>query len=214
MIKLLKLAVEHDWVIISDECYERLVFGDPFVSTEKINRDCKIGAKVLTCLSMSKTYAMTGWRIGYTAGDRDLTKAMAKIQGQATSCANSIGQKASIAALNGDQSCVDEMRNHFQDRRDVMIGLLNDLPGVTCESPGGAFYAFPDFSSYLGKKADGKILKDSFDVSEYILGCARVVTVPGDGFGAPGYVRFSFATSIEIIQEGLEKVKSALEQIV
>ncbi|MBL7013984.1 MAG: pyridoxal phosphate-dependent aminotransferase [Candidatus Marinimicrobia bacterium] len=214
VVKLLKLAVKHNWIIISDECYERLVFGDPFVSTEKINRDHRIGAEVLTCLSMSKTYAMTGWRIGYTAGNKVLTKAMAKIQGQSTSCANSIGQKASVEALSGDQTCVVDMCNHFKDRRNVMVQLLNELPGVKCGLPGGAFYAFADFSSYLGRKVDGKILKDSFDISEYILGCAQVVTVPGDGFGAPGYIRFSFATNIEIIQNGLEKVKSALEQIV
>ena len=214
VIKLLNLAVKHNWVIISDECYERLVFEQSFVSTEKINRDYQIGAEVLTCLSMSKTYAMTGWRIGYTAGNKVLTKAMAKIQGQATSCANSIGQKASIEALTGDQTCVTDMRDQFKERRNVMVQLLNDLPGVKCEMPGGAFYTFADFSSYLGRKADGKILKDSFDISEYILGCAQVVTVPGDGFGAPGYIRFSFATNIEIIQNGLEKVKSALKQIV
>ena len=214
IVKLLKLAKQHNWIIISDECYERLVFEESLVSIEKINQNHQIGAEGLTCMSLSKTYAMTGWRIGYTAGDKALTKAMAKIQGQATSCANSIGQKAAIEALTGDQSCVDEMRGNYKARRDVMVSLLNNLPGVECENPGGAFYAFPDFSFYLGKKADGKILEDSFDISEYILGSAKVVTIPGDGFGAPGYVRFSFATSIEIIQDGLEKVKSALEQIV
>jgi len=141
-------------------------------------------------------------------------KAMSKIQGQATSCANSIGQMAGIEALTGDQNCVDEMRSKFRERRDYIIPLLNSLPEVTCAVPGGAFYVFPDFSSYLGRKANDKILKDTFDISEYILGSARVVTVPGDGFGAPGHIRFSYATSKVIIQKGIERVKTALEKII
>lgn len=208
------MAKEHNWVLISDECYERLVYDGEFVSAEKLNRDQKIGAIVVTCISLSKTYAMTGWRIGYAAGPADIIKAMSKIQGQATSCANSIGQMAGIEALTGDQNCVDEMRSKFRERRDYIIPLLNSLPEVTCAVPGGAFYVFPDFSSYLGRKANDKILKDTFDISEYILGSARVVTVPGDGFGAPGHIRFSYATSKAIIQKGIERVKTALEKII
>ena len=214
IIHLLKMAKEHNWVLISDECYERLVYDGEFVSAEKLNRDQKIGAIVVTCISLSKTYAMTGWRIGYAAGPADIIKAMSKIQGQATSCANSIGQMAGIEALTGDQNCVDEMRSKFRERRDYIIPLLNSLPEVTCAVPGGAFYVFPDFSSYLGRKANDKILKDTFDISEYILGSARVVTVPGDGFGAPGHIRFSYATSKVIIQKGIERVKTALEKII
>ena len=156
---------------------------------------------------------MTGWRIGYAAGPRKIIKAMSKIQGQATSCANSIGQKAGIEALMGDQSCVDEMKIVFRERRDFIVKMLNDLPGVTCAVPGGAFYVFPDFSAYLKKEVDGKILKDTFDISEYILGSANVVTVPGDGFGAPGHIRFSYATNTEIIQQGIERVRSVLQKI-
>jgi len=213
IVKLLRIAKENNWVVISDECYERLVYDGEFVSTEKLNRQHKIGAVVITCLSLSKTYAMTGWRIGYAAGPRDIIKAMAKIQGQATSCANSIGQKAGIEALTGDQSCVDNMKTAFRERRDFIIQLLNDLPGISCAVPGGAFYAFPDFSSYLGRLGNGNLLKDTFDISEYILGCVNVVTVPGDGFGAPGHIRFSYATSKEIIQKGIDRVRSALENI-
>jgi len=168
---------------------------------------------VVTCLSLSKTYAMTGWRIGYAAGPKKIIKAMSKIQGQATSCANSIGQKAGIEALTGDQSCVEEMKAAFRERRDFIVKLMNDLPGVTCAVPGGAFYVFPDFSPYLGKVANGQKLKDTFDISEYILGCASVVTVPGDGFGAPGHIRFSYATSTDIIEKGIERVRSVLEKI-
>ena len=213
ILRLLRIAKENNWVVISDECYERLVYDGEFVSTEKLNRQYQIAANVVTCLSLSKTYAMTGWRIGYAAGPRKIIKAMSKIQGQATSCANSIGQKAGIEALTGDQSCVEEMKAAFRERRDFIIKLMNDLPGVTCAVPGGAFYVFPDFSSYLGKVANGQKLKDTFDISEYILGCTNVVTVPGDGFGAPGHIRFSYATSTDIIEKGIERVRSVLEKI-
>ena len=213
LLRLLKIAKENSWVVISDECYERLVYEGEFYSTEKLNRDHQIGANVVTCLSLSKTYAMTGWRIGYAAGPRDIIKSMSKIQGQSTSCANSIGQKAGIEALMGDQRCVEEMKAAFNKRRDLIVRLLNELPGVSCAMPGGAFYAFPDFSAYLDKQSSGKLLKDTFDISNYILGCAKVVTVPGDGFGAPGHIRFSYATSTDIIERGIGRVRSALEQI-
>ena len=213
LLRLLKIAKENNWVVISDECYERLVYEGEFYSTEKLNRDHQIGANVVTCLSLSKTYAMTGWRIGYAAGPRDIIKAMSKIQGQSTSCANSIGQKAGIEALMGDQRCVEEMKASFNKRRDLIVRLLNELPGISCATPGGAFYAFPDFSAYLDKQGSGKLLKDTFDISNYILGCAKVVTVPGDGFGAPGHIRFSYATSTDIIERGIGRVRSALEQI-
>ena len=213
LLYLLKIAKENNWVVISDECYERLVYDGEFFSTEKLNRDHQIGANVVTCLSLSKTYAMTGWRIGYAAGPRDIINAMSKIQGQATSCANSIGQKAGIEALTGNQDCVEEMKAAFKKRRDLIVRLLNELPGVSCAMPGGAFYAFPDFSAYLDKQSSEKLLKDTFDISNYILDCARVVTVPGDGFGAPGHIRFSYATNTDIIERGIGRVRSALEQI-
>ena len=164
-------------------------------------------------MSLSKTYAMTGWRIGYAAGPVNIIKAMSKIQGQATSCANSIGQKASIEALLGDQNCVEEMKRSFLQRRDLIVRLLNDLPGVKCAIPNGAFYVFPDFSSYLNRKGNGKLLKDTFDISEYILDAVQVVTVPGDGFGSSEHIRFSYATNRKIIQEGMGRVRKALEMI-
>tara|TARA_B100000212_G_scaffold173329_1_gene130389 strand:+ start:6186 stop:7385 length:1200 start_codon:yes stop_codon:yes gene_type:complete len=211
--KLLKIAKENNWVVISDECYERLIYQEKFTSTEKLNRDSNIGATVLTCMSLSKTYAMTGWRIGYTAGPVEIIKAMSKLQGQATSCANSIGQYAGIEALTGDQKCVKDMLILFEERRNLIIQLLNELPGVSCSVPKGAFYAFPDFSYFLGKEAEGKLLKDTFDISEYILRSSSVVTVPGDGFGAPGHIRFSYATSKENIEKGIKRLKTALGKI-
>ena len=213
IIELLKLANEHGWVVISDECYERLVYDGKFTSTERLNKTHNIGATVLTCISLSKTYAMTGWRIGYAAGPEDIIKAMSKIQGQATSCANSIGQKASIEALLGDQQCVEDMKKSFLKRRDLIVDLLNKLPGVKCPIPNGAFYVFPDFSYYLNREANGKLLKDTFDISEYILDAVQVVTVPGDGFGSSGHIRFSYATSSKIIKEGMGRIKNALEKI-
>ena len=214
LIKLLRIVKENDWVIISDECYERLVYDGQFISTENLNRKYNINANVVTCLSLSKTYAMTGWRIGYSAGPRKIIKAMSKLQGQATSCANAIGQRAGIEALTGDQVCVEKMKVKFKKRRDLIVKLLNDLSGITCSMPGGAFYAFPDFSFFLNKKGNGKILKDTFDISEYILHSANVVTVPGDGFGAPGHIRFSYATNTSIIKEGIKRIQAALANIV
>jgi aspartate aminotransferase len=159
---------------------------------------------------LSKTYAMTGWRIGYAAGNKTIIKAMSKIQGQATSCANSIGQKAAVEALNGDQSAVSEMRTTFLRRRDLMLELLKEIPHISCVVPNGAFYVFPDFSHYLGKKINGKTMNDSFDLCDYLLETARVVTVPGDGFGAPGHIRLSFATNSKTIKDGMKRIKTAL----
>ena len=213
IIQILKLAKTNNWIVISDECYERIVYDGKFTSTEKINRLHNIGATIITCMSLSKTYAMTGWRIGYSAGPEKIIKAMSKIQGQATSCANSIGQRAGIEALSGDQKYVKEMLSLFLSRRDLIVDLLNQIRGVSCFLPGGAFYAFPDFSKYLGKRAEGTLLRDTFDISEYILKFANVVTVPGDGFGASGHIRFSYATNKDTIKEGIKRVKSALEEI-
>ena len=213
IVNLLKLAKEQQWVVISDECYERLIYDGEFMSAEKLNQTHNIGATVVTCMSLSKTYAMTGWRIGYAAGPNTIIKAMSKIQGQATSCANSVGQKAGITALLGDQSCVEEMKNAFLKRRDLMVELLNDTPGIKCAKPSGAFYAFPDFGAYLNRKGNNKLLKDTFDISEYILDSVQVVTVPGDGFGASGHIRFSYATNREIIKEGIDRVRKSLHMI-
>ena len=214
LIRMLKIAKKHNWIVISDECYERLVYDGEFTSTEKINRDYNIKATIITCLSLSKTYAMTGWRIGYSAGPEYMIKAMAKIQGQATSCANSIGQVAGIEALTGSQECVQNMKEAFKKRRDLIVELLNELPDISCAIPGGAFYVFPNFEKYLGKKGNGKLLKDTFDISEYILESAKVVTVPGDGFGAPGHIRFSYATDSMTIEEGVSRVAVALKNII
>ena len=208
--KILEISKQNNLIVISDECYEKLVFDGQYVSTEKLNN---YNTEVLTCMSLSKTYAMTGWRIGYTVGNHNIIRAMSKLQGQATSCANSIGQKAAITALTGEQKCVENMRNKYKERRDLMIGLLKEIQGVNCALPGGAFYAFPDFSYYLGKNYNGEKINDSFKLCDYILDVARVVSVPGDGFGAPGHIRFSYAVSKDTIREGIDRVVKALSEL-
>ena len=209
--KLLKICKKNNWVVISDETYEELVYDSEFKAIQTLD---DYGCEIITIRSMSKTYAMTGWRIGYTTADKNIVKAMSKIQGQTTSCPNAIGQKASIAALLGNQQPVIEMKEKFRNRRSVMYKELNALEGVNCAMPGGAFYMFPDFSHYLNKKTvEGKILQDTFDLSDYILADAKVVTVAGDGFGASKYLRFSFATNTETIIKGIKRIKKSLEKL-
>ena len=199
-------------IIASDDIYEHIIFNEKkFVNILNVCPDLYNQTVILN--GVSKAYAMTGWRIGYAAGPQDIINAMGKIQGQATSCANSIGQIASIEALTGDQSCVEEMRLKFKERRNYIVKLLNNLPNINCAKPGGAFYVFPDFSYYLGHKGDDKILKDTFDISEYILKSAQVVTVPGDGFGGAGHIRFSYATNKDTIKSGIERVSNTLKKL-
>ena len=213
IIKILKLAKTHNWVVISDECYERLVFDGSFTSAEKLNQDFNIGANIVTCMSMSKTYSMTGWRIGYSFGQKIIIDAMNKIQGQSTSCANSISQAASVEALIGDQSTVVMMLKKFKERRNLMVSLLNKIKGVKCNIPGGAFYAFPNFENYIGKSFNGIKIKNSFVLSELFLTEANVVTVPGDGFGAPGHIRFSYPVSKKKIKEGIGRINNFLDKL-
>ena len=208
--RLLELAAKHNWLVISDECYERLVYDAPFTSTEALN---DVGANVVTIQSLSKTYAMTGWRIGYAAGDATIVSAMAKIQGQATSCPNSIAQKAAVEALIGDQTVVETMCKIFAKRRDAMINRLNSIPNFSCAKPGGAFYAFPDVSQYIGLAADGKIINSSFALSDYILDSAKTVTVAGSGFGSEGYIRLSYATDEAVFLEGIDMLEKALSDL-
>ena len=211
IIKMLEISKANNWVVISDETYEELVYDRKFTAIDTLN---DVGAEVLTIRSMSKTYAMTGWRIGYAIANEIIVKAMSKIQGQTTSCPNAIGQKASVAALLGNQQPILDMKNKFQERRQVMFDALNSLDGVTCGMPGGAFYMFPDFSAHLNKETkDGKILRDTFDLSDYILDTASVVTIAGDGFGAKGYLRLSFATSSEIIKNGIKRIEESLKEL-
>ena len=203
--KILKICKKNNWIVVSDECYEKLVYDTDYQCAELINSRKKINANVITIQSMSKTYAMTGWRIGYTAGDQNIINAMNKIQGQATSCPNSIAQKAAIEALTGNQKEINDMKKIFKKRRKVMIDRLNKIPNINCQVPGGAFYAFPDISYYL----NGRI-SDSFKLSDYILEKANTVTVAGAGFGMEGFIRLSYATDEKIFLEGINRIEKTL----
>ena len=163
VLEVLNIAKSINAWVFSDECYEQLTYDSPYISTATLmdNYD-----KILTFQSCSKTYAMTGWRIGYTAGDKNVIKAMGKLQGQSTSCPNSIAQAAAIEALTGDQTEVKVMRREFKKRRDYIVNRLNNINNIKCPNPGGAFYVFPDFSAYMN--ITGKI-KSSDDLSMYLL---------------------------------------------
>ena len=157
---------------------------------------------------------MTGWRIGYLAGDEKLVKAISKLQGQSTSSPNSIAQHAAVEALSGNQNCVNEMREVFHQRRDLILKELDYIPGISCEKPNGAFYVFPNFKNYLNSKSsNGSIIKTSSDLSLHILDSTGVVTVAGDSFGAPLNIRLSYATSDENIIQACKLINRALSEL-
>jgi aspartate aminotransferase len=200
--KIAKLAVEKDFWVISDEMYERLTYGEKAVSIASFGDDIK--ARTLTMNGCSKAYSMTGWRIGYAAGPDNIIAAMTRIQDQSTSNPTSIAQRAAVAALTGPQEVVEEMRQAFLKRRDVLVMGLNSLKGVSCQLPGGAFYAFPDMSGWL--KGD---IKGSDDLAALLLEKYGLGVIPGSGFGADKCIRLSYATSMENIKKGLERFARA-----
>jgi len=199
-----------DLLVVSDDIYRRLVYGG-FEVHEIATLSRAMAERTVVVDGFSKTYAMTGWRLGYTCGPRTLIGAMATLQGQSTSNATSIAQAAAVAALEGPQECVEEMRVEFDRRRGVMVGRLRAIPGVSCFDPRGAFYAFPDVSTYLGRAPKGGVpIEDDVALCDYLLDVGRVAVVPGSGFGAPGFVRLSYATSMENITRGLDRLGEAL----
>ena len=207
VLRVLEIAEIAGVWVFSDECYEQLTYDRTYISTAMLGENIE---KVLTFQSCSKTYAMTGWRIGYTAGDEKVIKAMGKLQGQSTSCPSSIAQVAAIEALIGDQSEVTIMRNVFKKRRDYIVTRLNEMNGVHCDTPGGAFYVFPDFSSYMG---DDRNIQSSIDLSMYLLEQKAVVTVAGKAFGSDGNVRFSYAASDEDLARAMDLVEETLKEL-
>jgi len=207
VLRVLEIAEIAGVWVFSDECYEQLTYDRTYISTAMLGENIE---KVLTFQSCSKTYAMTGWRIGYTAGDEKVIKAMGKLQGQSTSCPSSIAQVAAIEALIGDQSEVTIMRNVFKKRRDYIVNRLNEMNGVHCDTPGGAFYVFPDFSSYMG---DDRNIQSSNDLSMYLLEQKAVVTVSGKAFGSDGNVRFSYAASDEDLARAMDLVEETLKEL-
>jgi aspartate aminotransferase len=199
--------------VISDDIYRSLVYGDTeYVSISSLSNE--IAERTILVDGVSKTYAMTGWRIGYTAGPQPLIKAMSKLQGQSTSNASHISQVAAIAALTGPREPVETMRKAFDERRQAMVSGLNALPGVKCREPMGAFYAFPDVSAHVGKRApDGSTIEDDVALAGYLVEAGKVALVPGSGFGAPGFARLSYATSMDNIMAGLERIRVALQAL-
>jgi aspartate aminotransferase len=207
---LAQVVVEKDLLVVSDDIYRQLVYGDAtYHSLAAIGPE--VARRTILVDGASKTYAMTGWRIGYTAGPLPLIKAMAKVQGQSTSNPSHISQIAALAALTGPQDCVAEMRKAFDERRIAMVKLLRAIPGVACREPKGAFYAFPDLSAFVGKKTpEGAILDDDVQLCDWLVEVGKVAVVPGSGFGAPGFVRLSYACSMQDIETGVGRLGKSL----
>lgn len=195
--------------VIVDEIYEKLVYDD-FKFRSMASYGEKIKSKTILVNGFSKAYSMTGWRLGYAAAPRKFIEACSKIQSHCTSNASSISQYAAIEALSGSQSEVKRMLMEFQKRRNYAVEKLNSIPGVTCHKPEGAFYVFPNISSYFGKEYNGNLIRNSYGFAYYLLNEAKVAVVPGDPFGMEGYVRISYSTSMEKIKEGMNRIEQAL----
>jgi len=208
--KTVDIAKAHSLWVFSDECYEQLTYDTQFNSTYFL---CSEYKKILTFQSCSKTYAMTGWRIGYTCGDRSVIKAMGKLQGQSTSCPNSIAQVAACEALIGDQSSVKKMKQAFHTRREIIVNRLNDMEHISCGTPYGAFYVFPNIKKLINRNLDGKIIKSALDLCMILLEKKSVVSVAGDSFGSNHNIRFSYATSESIINEAMNRFEELLKEI-
>jgi aspartate aminotransferase len=204
-----KMALENGWLIVTDDIYETITYIDgrlPHI----LDVEPALKEQTVVLNGVSKSFAMTGWRIGYCAGPGHLIKAMNKIQSQSTSNPCAPAQYAALAALTGPQDFPETMKEAFLPRRDFFVSDLESIEEVTCVNPSGAFYVFPNFSAYYGKSFNGTQFKDSADMAAYFLDQAKVASVPGIAFGADDFVRFSFATSMEIIKEGMGRIKEAL----
>ena len=204
---VIKVSREKGLLIISDETYERITFENKYKSIAAYEGAAEL---TLTVNSMSKTYSMTGWRLGFAAGDKELIKAMSKIQSQITSNANSIAQKASVETLTGDQSAAEMMKDKYWERRDVVYEGLSNLPGIEVNKPEGSFFIFPDVSAYYGKSLNGKSINGSVEFAEFLIEHAKVVVIPGVAFGSDKNIRISFAVPKEEIKKGIERIGEAL----
>lgn len=197
-------------LIVSDEIYEYITFEEKMFSIGSIP---ELQNRTVTVNGLSKGYAMTGWRLGYIGAPEEVAKACVKIQGQFTSGASSISQRAAVAAVNADPSVVNEMKVAFKNRRDLLISLMKEVPHIYCNNPGGAFYLFPEVSYYFGKKHGETVIKDAKDLCMYLLNVGHVAMTPGGAFGAPNYIRLSYATSESQIREAVTRIKNALSQL-
>lgn len=197
-------------MVMADEIYEHINFGGKLRS---LGSYPEIADRVIIINGVSKAYAMTGWRIGYCAAPLPIAKAVNKLQGQYTSGTSSIAQKAAEAAYTGSQECVEAMRQAFERRRDLVVSLAREIPGLKVNEPQGAFYLFPEVSAFIGKKYGDKVIASSGDLALYLLDRAHVATVDGDAFCAPGYIRLSYATSDDNIREALRRIREALSEL-
>jgi aspartate aminotransferase len=193
--------------VVSDEIYEHINFSGTFCSIASIPG---MFDRTITVNGVAKAFAMTGWRIGYIGAPEFIAKACTKMQGQVTSGANSIAQRATITAVDADPSVLNDMVAAFKNRRNLVVGLINTIPGLKLNVPEGAFYVFPDVSSYFGKTLRGKLIANADDFSMYLLSEANVATVTGEAFGNPNCIRFSYATSEELLTEAMRRIKEVL----
>lgn len=208
--EIAEVAKEKDLIVLSDEIYDKIIYSDQkHVSFPQLSVDAK--KRTILVNGVSKTYSMTGWRIGYAAGDSSVIAAMNNLCGQSTSNPTSISQKAAIEAFSGDQSKVKEMLKEFEVRMKYISSFLNNIKGINCFVPKGAFYVFPDISYYFGKQYDGKTITNSIEFTDFLLDKAEVAVVPGVEFGSDKHVRISYATSMNDIQEGMNRIKVSLE---
>ncbi len=202
---LADIAIENDLFVVSDEIYERLVYdGAPFASFPTLREG--LADRTIVINGVSKTYAMTGWRVGWTFAPENVAKKMASLQSQETSNPCSVSQYAALAAVTGDQSCVDAMRAEFEKRRDYVAGRIAEIPGMTCGKMGGAFYAFFNIQKFLGREYNGVKVETSQDWCMALLEQKKVATVMGSAFGAEGYARASFAASMENLKEAFDRI--------
>lgn len=209
--EIAEVAVKNNLIVVSDEIYEKLVYdGQTHISIASLNDEIK--ERTIVINGMSKGYAMTGWRIGYTASTKEIAKVMGNIQSHATSNPNTIAQYASIEGLKGDQSSVEEMRKAFDERRKYMVDRINAIKDLSCITPKGAFYVMMNISKWIGKEIKGHTIKNSIDFAEMLLENAKVAIVPGLAFGADDFMRLSYATSLESIEEGLNRIDDYLNK--
>jgi len=206
------VLIDENILIITDDIYEKILYTKyPFANIASV--ESKLKDRTIVVNGVSKAYAMTGWRIGYAAGPEEIISAVSKIQSQNTSNPTSISQKASVEALNGDQSVVSMMVGEFRKRRDVIVAALNDIPNVKCLLPEGTFYVFPNVSGVYGHSYKGKKITDSTQLIDYLLDEANVAAVPGAAFGSDDHIRISYATSLKNIEEGVKRIKNAIARL-
>ncbi|MBR7164254.1 MAG: pyridoxal phosphate-dependent aminotransferase [Clostridia bacterium] len=206
--KIADFAVKHDLYVISDEIYEHLIYEGKHVSIASLGEDIKNRTIIIN--GVSKTYAMTGWRIGFAAAAPEIAKIMANVQSHASSNPNSIAQAATVAALSGGKEEIETMKKAFVERRNYMVERINSIDGVSCKKPNGAFYVLMNISKIKGRTIAGKLIRTSDDFAELFLQEAKVAVVPCSGFGNDDFVRWSYAVSMETIKEGLDRLEKFL----